>query len=79
MNMDNDFRLVFRKITKKDSLTKQKVCFLNSYFSVSFQYKLIKIKGLEEYKVLIETKSVESCVSVISYWTKLYTKLSIVR
>ena len=75
--MDNDFRLVFRKIAKKDLLTKQKVCF--DHLILIIISKLIQIeKGLEEFKALLDTKTLDECVSIISYWSKLYTKLSIV-
>ena len=36
-----------------------------------------RIKALEEIKTLIEVKSQEDCVAIISYWSKPYSKLTI--
>lgn len=57
-NVDSDFRMVLKKLSKKDTLT--------------------KLKSLEELKNLIETKSQDDCVAIVSYWSKSYTKLTIV-
>lgn len=56
-NVDPDFRMVLKKLTKKDTLT--------------------KTKTLDELKNLIDTKSEDDCVNIVSYWAKFYTKLSI--
>lgn len=56
-NVDPDFRMVLKKLYKKDTLT--------------------KVKSLEELKTLIEAKSQEDCLAIVSYWAKSYTKLTI--
>ncbi|RNA12496.1 E3 ubiquitin- ligase listerin [Brachionus plicatilis] len=56
-NVDPDFRMLLRKLTKKDNLTKSKT--------------------LEELKNLIDTKTQEDCINIVSYWAKSFTKLSI--
>ena len=39
---------------------------------------LTKLKALDELKTLIENKSPEECTTIISYWAKCYTKLTLV-
>lgn len=56
-NIDPDFRMSLKKLSKKDTLTKSKT--------------------LDELKNLIDSKSQDDCISIVSYWAKSYTKLSI--
>ncbi len=37
-----------------------------------------KLKALDELSCLIESKSQEECIPLISYWAKCYTKLTLV-
>lgn len=39
---------------------------------------LTKFKALEEFKGLVESKSQEDCVAILPYWSKSYTKLTLV-
>ncbi len=37
-----------------------------------------KLKALDELKGLIDFKTQDDCVSILPYWSKSYTKLSVV-
>lgn len=76
-NLDSDFRAALRKLHKKDMLTKLKVMFYNQNRLSNVYINKYNLQALEEMNSLIETKSQEECITIITYWAKCYTKLTL--